>query len=65
MNCVARGCRAVRHWLAWLNGDTAYRRYCASWQREHAGCTQSAPPDRAAFYRAELERRWSGIRRCC
>lgn len=55
---------ALRRWLAWLNGDVAYLAYCETWLREHAQCGHP-PPSRAAFYRAELERRWNGVRRCC
>jgi uncharacterized short protein YbdD (DUF466 family) len=52
----------LRAWAAWLNGDTAYVRYCAHLHRAHPG----APlPSRADFHRAETERRWNGIRRCC
>lgn len=49
-------------WLAWLNGDEAYARHLAHWRREHP---DAPPPSRVAFYRAEEERRWSGVRRCC
>lgn len=55
---------AVQTWLAWLNGDTAYRAYRAAWNTAHAEC-EHAPLSRAAFHRAELERRWNGVRRCC
>jgi uncharacterized short protein YbdD (DUF466 family) len=54
--------RALRSWLSWLNGDTAYARY-----REHA---QKVHPDvpplsQDEFFRRETERRWNGVRRCC
>lgn len=50
---------------AWrlLNGDAAYGRYLAHWQAHHAH--EGTPQTRAAFYRQEIERRWSGVRRCC
>lgn len=57
---------ALRHiWqmLRRLSGDDAYERYLAHWQARHAG--EGAPLDRHAFYRSELERKWSGVRRCC
>lgn len=59
--------RALRRLhLVWrqLNGDTAYERYLAHWREAHAR-TEQKPMTRKAFYRAELERRWSGIARCC
>ncbi|HUA89007.1 MAG TPA: YbdD/YjiX family protein [Steroidobacteraceae bacterium] len=49
-------------WLRALAGDDAYERYCAHQVRCHPG---RAPLDRHAFYRQELERRWSGVSRCC
>ena len=53
-------------WLraAWryLNGDAAYDRYCAHVARNHPGCPL---PDRGAFHRGEVERRWNGVKRCC
>lgn len=44
--------------------DDAYERYLAHWQAAHAH-EGGAPLDRKAFYKAELERKWSGVRRCC
>jgi uncharacterized short protein YbdD (DUF466 family) len=64
MSRLGVGWRAVRGWLAWLNGDAAYRAYCRAWAAEHAQCAHP-PPTRAEFFRAEQERRWSGVRRCC
>jgi uncharacterized short protein YbdD (DUF466 family) len=49
-------------WLRELAGDDAYERYCAHQARCHPG---GATLDRHAFYRQELERRWSGVSRCC
>lgn len=46
-----------------ISGDDAYERYLQHWQVHHAGETE--PLDRKAFFRKELERKWSGIRRCC
>ena len=53
---------AVRVWLHWLNGDTAYARY-----REHAcrAHPDQPPLSHAEFFRQETERRWHGVRRCC
>ena len=53
---------ALCAWLAWLNGDVAYRSFVAHQRSHHPA---SAPPSRAEFYRMEQERRWNGIRRCC
>lgn len=47
-----------------LSGDDAYERYLAHWRAHHAA-EGGAPADRAAFYVAEEERKWSGTRRCC
>lgn len=53
-----------RFWsgLRAVTGDDAYERYlahCSDWH-PHA-----APLDRAAFYVAELDRRWKRVNRCC
>lgn len=52
----------LRAWAAWLNGDAAYAHYCAHLGRAHP---DEPLPSRAEFHRAETERRWNGIRRCC
>jgi uncharacterized short protein YbdD (DUF466 family) len=44
-------------------GDDAYERYFAHWRTRHVG--EGAPLDRRAFYQAEEQRKWSGVRRCC
>jgi uncharacterized short protein YbdD (DUF466 family) len=49
--------------LRTLSGDDAYERYLAHWRAHHAG--ESGPLDRKAFFRAEQERKWNGIKRCC
>lgn len=46
-----------------LTGDDAYERYLAHRQSQHA--EESVPLDRKAFFKAEQERKWNGIRRCC
>ncbi|MEX2151277.1 MAG: YbdD/YjiX family protein [Steroidobacteraceae bacterium] len=53
-----------RLWAAFraLLGDDAYERYLDHQRRRHP---DSAPLQRADFYRAELDRRWSQINRCC
>lgn len=55
--------RLVSAWRE-LNGDAGYARYLAEHARAHAA-HEHPPLSRAAFYRAEVERRWNGVRRCC
>ena len=58
-----RGLRAgLAHWLAWLNGDTAYVAYLAHLRAHHP---ERPLPSKAEFHREETERRWGGVRRCC
>ena len=45
-----------------LLGDDAYERYLEHQRRRHP---DSVPLQRKDFYRAELDRRWSQINRCC
>lgn len=51
-------------WLRTATGDDAYERYLAHWHAHHAH-EGGAPLDRRAFQAAEIQRRWSGIKRCC
>jgi len=46
-----------------LSGDDAYERYLAHWHAHHAD--EGEPLDRQAFHQAEIERKWSGVKRCC
>ncbi len=62
MTALARFCRIVWHGLRSVVGDDAYERYLDHLQRKHSG---ARPLDRAAFYRGELEQRWSKANRCC
>ena len=55
---LRRGWSAIRS----LFGDDAYERYVAHTLRRHP---EKVPLERAAFHRAELDRRWSQINRCC
>ncbi len=50
--------------LRQLSGDDAYERYLEHWQRHHA-TEGEVPLDRQAFFKAEQERKWNGIKRCC
>jgi uncharacterized short protein YbdD (DUF466 family) len=56
--------RLSRLWAALrtLLGDDAYERYLDHQRRRHPDL---APLQRSDFYRAELDRRWSQINRCC
>lgn len=49
--------------LRQASGDDAYERYLAHWQTHHVG--EGPPLDRRTFYKTELERKWSGVKRCC
>ena len=46
-----------------LSGDDAYERYLAHRRVQHS--TEAPPLSRAEFYRAEQERKWDGVKRCC
>jgi uncharacterized short protein YbdD (DUF466 family) len=46
-----------------VSGDDAYERYLDHWRSQHAN--ESAPVDRATFFREEQRRKWEGVRRCC
>ncbi|MGH8501723.1 MAG: CstA-like transporter-associated (seleno)protein [Gammaproteobacteria bacterium] len=46
----------------YASGDDAYERY----RRHHDQAHADAPPlSRKAFWDTELDRKWSGLRRCC
>jgi uncharacterized short protein YbdD (DUF466 family) len=57
-----QGLRLIWRWLRTASGDDAYERYLDHHAREHPG---RPPVSRRAFYRESLERRWSGVSRCC
>ncbi|MCQ8102652.1 YbdD/YjiX family protein [Methylomonas sp. SURF-2] len=50
---------------AWqnCNGEAAYQRYLEHWRRQHA--SEGQPLSRKAFFAAETQRKWNGIKRCC
>jgi uncharacterized short protein YbdD (DUF466 family) len=62
---MMRGHTLKKLWraLRTLSGDDAYERYLAHWSTQHAD--EGAPLDRKTFFKAEQERKWNGIRRCC
>lgn len=47
-----------------MTGDDAYERYLAHWRGHHAQ-EGGEPLSREAFFKQELERKWSGVKRCC
>ena len=59
---MRKGWVALCTWLAWLNGDVAYRSFVAHQRSHHPAYVT---PSRAEFYRMEVDRRWNGVRRCC
>ena len=62
MRRVAAAWRRIWSGLRGMTGDDAYERYLAH-RRTHHG--EEPLLDRGAFYRAELERRWTQPSRCC
>jgi uncharacterized short protein YbdD (DUF466 family) len=61
--------KPLRDWLRlmWqglrqMTGDDAYERYLAHHLLHHA---DTAPLDRAAWFRREQQHKWNGVRRCC
>lgn len=46
------------------SGDDAYERYLAHWRIHHVA-GGGEPLSRRAFFKAEQERKWNGVRRCC
>jgi len=51
-------------WLRRLSGDDAYERYLVHFQTVHAQ-DGGTPLSRRDYFKAEQERKWSGIKRCC
>jgi uncharacterized short protein YbdD (DUF466 family) len=47
-----------------ISGDDAYERYLVHWQTHHAE-QEVKPQTREEFFKAELERKWNGVKRCC
>ena len=58
-----RGLMRLWNLVRRLSGDDAYDRYLAHWRTYHA--CEGQPLSRQAFFKAEQERKWNGIRRCC
>lgn len=55
---------ALRQLWCNLNGDAAYERYLVHWQQHHARLDEK-PLSRKAYFAAETQRKWNGIKRCC
>jgi uncharacterized short protein YbdD (DUF466 family) len=62
VNALATRWRRFWAVLRAVTGDDAYERYLAHQMLRHPDAT---PLDRAAFYVAELDRRWKQVSRCC
>lgn len=56
--------RLIWRTLRRISGDDAYERYLEHWRCEHAGAG-GRPMSPTEFFRAEQERKWNGIKRCC
>jgi uncharacterized short protein YbdD (DUF466 family) len=59
---IWRWCARSFALLRRLSGDDAYECYLAHQQQHHA---DQVILDRRAFYLAETQRKWTGIKRCC
>ncbi|MGH8149371.1 MAG: CstA-like transporter-associated (seleno)protein [Steroidobacteraceae bacterium] len=57
-----RRLKTLWQWLREATGDDAYERYLVHQAHAHPGVR---PLSRRAFVKAEQERKWSGINRCC
>ena len=49
--------------LRTISGDDAYERYLAHRRAQHA--SEAPRLSRAEYFRAEQQRKWSGVNRCC
>lgn len=59
-----RTLKRIWHIVRRLSGDDAYERYLEHWCEHHA-TDEAQPLSRRAFFNAEQERKWNGVRRCC
>ncbi|MBA2491976.1 MAG: YbdD/YjiX family protein [Gammaproteobacteria bacterium] len=53
---------AIWQFIRELSGDDAYERYLRHCERNHP---EQAPLSRRAFWDGQLDRKWSGVNRCC
>ncbi len=58
----AAALRALLDTVRALTGDDAYERYLARHRSVHSEVPALSPAD---FYASEIERRYSGVSRCC
>lgn len=49
-------------WQSW-NGEVTYQRYLTHWRQQHT--SEGRPLTRKAFFAAETQRKWNGVKRCC
>lgn len=45
------------------NGEATYQRYLTHWRQQHG--SEGQPLSRKAFFAAETQRKWNGVKRCC
>jgi len=62
LHAVANRLHALWRWLREVSGDDAYERYLCHHVLAHP---HARAPSRREFYAQELQRKWSGINRCC
>lgn len=56
--------KKIIRFIRTISGDDAYERYLLHWQNHHAE-DGGEPLSRANFFKAEQERKWNGVKRCC
>lgn len=56
--------KQIIRFIRTLSGDDAYERYLVHWQKHHAE-QEGEPKSREEFFKAELDRKWNGVKRCC
>lgn len=59
-----RTIKKIVRFIREISGDDAYERYLAHWHKHHAE-QGGEPQTREAFFKAEQERKWNGVKRCC
>jgi uncharacterized short protein YbdD (DUF466 family) len=62
LQAVGRGLRGLWAFLREASGDDKYERYLAHHGALHA---DEPPLSRQEFFRRRLDRKWSGVTRCC
>jgi uncharacterized short protein YbdD (DUF466 family) len=59
---VGAGLRTAWAGFRTMTGDDEYERYLERHMRLHP---ELPPIDRKSYFKVEITRKWSGIRRCC